>query len=55
MIEYFFVLLVIGAVGYCAYWFGHIIGYQKCQDVYEKYLDKRFKTMYNSSNDNNTK
>ena len=55
MIEYFFVLLAIGAIGYCAYWLGHFAGYQKCQDFYEKYLDKRFKTMYNSSNDSNTK
>ena len=36
MIEYFFILIAIGAIGYCAYWLGHFAGYQKCQDVYEK-------------------
>ena len=55
MIEYFFILIAIGAIGYCAYWLGHFAGYTKCEKVYEDYLDKRTKTVYNSSNDSNTK
>ena len=55
MIEYFFVLIAIGAIGYCAYWLGHFAGYSKCENFYEDYLDKRTKTVYNSNNDSNTK
>jgi len=47
-------IVAIGAMVYCAYYLGHFAGYQKCQDKYEDYLDKRVKTVYNSSNDNNT-
>ena len=54
MIEYFFILIAIGAIGYCAYNLGHFAGYTKCEKFYEDYLDKRVKTVYNSSNDNNT-
>jgi len=56
--EYFgalIILLAMIAIGYTSYCIGHFFGHQKCQDVYEKYLDKRVKTVYNSSNDNNTK
>ena len=55
MIEYFFIVLAIGAIGYCAYWLGHFAGYQKCQNFYEDYIDKKSKRVYNSNNDNNTK
>jgi len=56
--EYFgalIALLAMAAIGYTSYCIGHIVGHQKCQDKYEDYLDKRVKTVYNSSNDNNTK
>ena len=55
MVEYFFILIAIGALGYCAYNLGHFAGYTKCEKFYENYLDKRSKRMYNNNNDNNTK
>ena len=56
--EYFgalIALLAMAAIGYTSYCIGHFLGYQKCQDKYEDYLDKRTKTMYKRSNDSNTK
>jgi hypothetical protein len=56
--EYFgalIILLAMIAIGYTSYCIGHFFGHQKCQNKYESYLDKRVKTVYNSSNDNNTK
>ena len=50
----FIILISMGVIGYTFYYIGHWFGYQECQDKYEDYLDKRVKTMYNSSNDNNT-
>jgi len=55
MIEYFFILIAIGALGYCAYNLGYFAGYTKCEKFYENYLDKRTKKVYNNSNDSNTK
>ena len=55
--EYFgalIALLAMAAIGYTSYCIGHFLGYQKCQDKYEDYLDKRTKTVYNSSNDSNS-
>ena len=55
--EYFaalIILLSMAVIGYLSYQFGHVIGYKECEDKYEDYLDKRTKTVYNSSNDNNT-
>ena len=50
----FIILISMGVIGYTFYYIGHWFGYQACQDKYEDYLDKRVKTVYNSSNDNNT-
>ena len=55
MIEYFLIVLAIGALGYCAYNLGYFAGYTKCEKFYENYLDKRTKKVYNNSNDSNTK
>ena len=46
--------LAIGAIGYLSYQVGYVIGFNKCQDKYEDYLDNRTKKVYNSSNDSNS-
>ena len=57
MMDYFIIIMVILAFiifVYLSYQVGYVIGYYKCQDKYEDYLDNRGKKVYNSSNDSNS-